>query len=118
MNEATIIQKPPQGTGREVTPLVAEDTRTFVRSFTVDSPQALYHTLLVTTTELARGVYGCSFIEARKYVEAGMFSRAAIGEKKYGERLRAFNGRDAKVDLLQELLDALNYARQVIEELP
>lgn len=118
MSEATIVQPTPQGIGREVTPLVAEDAKTFVRSFTVDTPQALYHTLLVTTTELMRGVKGCSFQAARGHVAQGVSDRAALGEAKYGERLKAFNGRDPKVDLLQELLDALNYARQIIEELP
>lgn len=118
MSESTVVQAPPKGTGREVTPLVAEDAKVFLRSFTVGTPQALYHTLLVTATELMRGVKGCSFQEARAHVAQGAIDRAALGEKKYGERLKAFNGRDAKVDLLQELLDALNYARQVIEELP
>ena len=43
-------------------------------------------------------------------------ARTASGEKKYGERLRADNGRDALLDLLQEQADAVQYGTQVIEE--
>lgn len=39
-------------------------------------------------------------------------SRVAMGEKKYGTRLKCFNGRDAALDQYQELLDGINYAGQ------
>jgi hypothetical protein len=39
-------------------------------------------------------------------------ARIRMGEKKYGSRLRAFNGRDVFTDLGQEMLDAINYAKQ------
>ena len=42
--------------------------------------------------------------------------RAAKGEKSYGERLKAFNGRDPLIDLYQELLDACMYLRQLLAE--
>lgn len=42
--------------------------------------------------------------------------RSKMGAEKYGETLRAFNGRNALVDLYQELLDATQYIRQEIEE--
>jgi hypothetical protein len=42
--------------------------------------------------------------------------RSSIGKEKYGEALRAFNGRDPMVDLYQELIDAVQYIRQAIEE--
>lgn len=42
--------------------------------------------------------------------------RMAHGIEKYGTPLQAFNGRQAIVDLYQELLDAACYARQIIEE--
>jgi hypothetical protein len=42
--------------------------------------------------------------------------RAQVGEAKYGERLTTHNGRDAELDLYQELLDAVNYSRQDLEE--
>jgi len=43
-------------------------------------------------------------------------ARNAHGLKKYGTRLQTHNGRDALVDLYEELVDATQYARQVIEE--
>ncbi len=39
-------------------------------------------------------------------------ARIRLGERKYGSRLKAFNGRSALLDLLQESLDAINYAQQ------
>ncbi len=39
-------------------------------------------------------------------------ARIRLGERKYGTRLKAFNGRSAEMDLYQEILDALNYAQQ------
>lgn len=49
-------------------------------------------------------------------VIADMKERDRIGEQRYGTRLQANNGRDALVDLYQELLDAAVYTRQLIEE--
>jgi|SRR5208337_1125085 len=40
-------------------------------------------------------------------------ARIRLGEKKYGTRLKSHNGRDAMLDLHQELCDALNYAKQL-----
>lgn len=46
-------------------------------------------------------------------------ARIRLGERKYGTRLKAFNGRVALMDLYQEVLDAINYAQQcVIEDKP
>jgi hypothetical protein len=42
--------------------------------------------------------------------------RLAFGIGKYGEPLQAFNGRNALLDMYQELLDACCYLRQVLEE--
>jgi hypothetical protein len=42
--------------------------------------------------------------------------RDQMGERKYGTRLRPFNGRDAFIDLYQELLDAIVYTTQCICE--
>lgn len=44
--------------------------------------------------------------------------RASVGHKKYGTYLQAFNGRDALMDLYQELLDASKYLRQIMVERP
>jgi len=45
-----------------------------------------------------------------------MRERDHLGRERYGTPLQAGNGRDALVDLYQELLDACCYIRQVIEE--
>lgn len=42
--------------------------------------------------------------------------RAELGRERYGERLRAHNGRDAMTDMLQELLDAVMYGAQAVIE--
>jgi hypothetical protein len=42
--------------------------------------------------------------------------RYRYGKGKYGEGLRAHNGRDPLIDLYQELLDAVLYTRQALEE--
>jgi hypothetical protein len=39
-------------------------------------------------------------------------ARIRLGERKYGTRLKAFNGRDALIDLYQEVLDGINYSQQ------
>lgn len=49
-------------------------------------------------------------------VVADMQERDRVGRERYGTPLQAHNGRDALVDLYQELLDAVVYLRQVIEE--
>ena len=43
-------------------------------------------------------------------------ARIRLGEKKYGTRLKANNGRDAMLDLYQEVLDGCNYAKQLVIE--
>lgn len=40
-------------------------------------------------------------------------ARIRLGERKYGTRLKAFNGRNAWMDAYQEALDGVNYAAQV-----
>jgi hypothetical protein len=49
-------------------------------------------------------------------VIADLEARSAQGALKYGEPLRAFNGRDALADAYQESLDQTQYLRQEIEE--
>lgn len=49
-------------------------------------------------------------------VMADIEQRAQVGEVKYGERLKAFNGRNAMVDAYQEALDLAVYLRQHLEE--
>jgi hypothetical protein len=43
-------------------------------------------------------------------------ARAALGEKKYGERLRANNGRNPLQDAFEEAADLCMYLRQRLEE--
>ena len=45
-----------------------------------------------------------------------MTARDLTGRMRYGVPLQPFNGRDALVDLYQELLDAVVYCRQAIYE--
>lgn len=49
-------------------------------------------------------------------VIADMENRKAFGLNKYGALLQANNGRDALQDLYDELMDAIVYVRQLIEE--
>lgn len=49
-------------------------------------------------------------------VIADMAERKRLGIQRYGVALQAHNGRDALVDLYQELLDACCYVRQLIEK--
>lgn len=54
--------------------------------------------------------------EIAPLVVADLQARVSAGEKKYGERLRAHNGRDALLDAYQEALDLAMYLRQAIYE--
>lgn len=49
-------------------------------------------------------------------VKADLEARALKGERTYGKRLQAFNGRDGLTDLYQEILDSAMYLRQALEE--
>ena len=49
-------------------------------------------------------------------VLADLTNRALEGKLKYGEPLKAHNGRDALQDLYEELLDAAMYIKQAMVE--
>lgn len=49
-------------------------------------------------------------------VMADLADREKHGIIKYGTTLQAFNGRNALVDLYQELIDAVQYCRQLLME--
>jgi len=49
-------------------------------------------------------------------VIADINKRDNTGLKKYGTRLQAFNGRNSILDVYEELLDAVVYTRQYMEE--
>lgn len=55
-------------------------------------------------------------IEIIELVKQDLVDRAEMGEKKYGEKLKPFNGRSALVDAYQEALDLCMYLRQAIYE--
>jgi hypothetical protein len=59
--------------------------------------------------EVARDMRGWGHAQIADDIEA----RIRMGEKKYGTRLKTHNGRNAMLDLYQEALDALNYAKQL-----
>lgn len=54
--------------------------------------------------------------EIAPLVIADIESRMKIGEERYGERLKAFNGRNALQDAYEEALDLAIYLRQAMEE--
>lgn len=51
-------------------------------------------------------------------VRADIIARARAGTVKYGMPLRTFNGRNAEMDLYQEVLDGIQYATQLWLENP
>lgn len=51
------------------------------------------------------------------YVLADLTNRALVGKEKYGEPLKILNGRSSITDLMQELYDAVMYAKQMELEL-
>jgi len=55
-------------------------------------------------------------IEIAPLVQKDIAERAKVGCKKYGEFLKANNGRNALWDAYQEALDLCMYLRQKIEE--
>lgn len=57
-----------------------------------------------------------SFTEIADKVVVDLKARETKGIANYGQSLHASNGRDALVDLYEELLDAVQYAKQVVVE--
>jgi hypothetical protein len=109
--DATRQQPPPQkGLGAEIATLVKSDAQVFINTLHIDSAQGAYQALFM----IAKYLYGD--YDYRQKIANDIEARAVMGKKKYGERLHAHNGRDARLDLRQEILDALMYCRQVIEE--
>lgn len=60
----------------------------------------------------ARGRGNPSLYDQHVLVACALRERAEMGRAKYGTYLRVNNGRNALVDLYQELLDAIMYAEQ------
>ncbi len=55
-------------------------------------------------------------VDVQSLAATDLLQRSVRGVATYGRRLYPFNGRDARGDLYEELLDAVVYARQVREE--
>ncbi len=55
-------------------------------------------------------------IDICESVRADIEQRAKIGERKYGERLRPYNGRSALLDAYEEALDLAMYLKQALVE--
>ena len=85
-NPATIKQKMPKGMGAEIFPAVLRDFKRYEQ----------WAAMPEMREELAE--------------------RVEEGIKKYGEPLKAHNGRDALIDGYQELLDAIMYFKQTLVE--
>lgn len=64
------------------------------------------------------GSAAAEFIKASGHpnVAEDLEARIAMGEKKYGTRLKTNNGRNALMDAYQEALDGINYAMQASME--
>lgn len=54
--------------------------------------------------------------EVAKFVLEDIKARVAMGEQKYGTKLKTYNGRDALWDAYQEAIDLVMYLRQEIIE--
>lgn len=52
------------------------------------------------------------------YLNSDLQERAVAGEKKYGVRLKTFNGRDALLDAYEESQDLVMYLAQALLEEP
>lgn len=73
-----------------------------------------------TVSERYDGKQPLPAVNKREYVQnlvrQDIADRLEFGIGKYGSGLQAYNGRDALQDLYDELLDAVCYLRQALEE--
>lgn len=109
-------QVPPKGTGPDIAELVKADLNSLLLPLEVEAHvmASVYERLMYFAAYLRNRLTGDGV--DRRLVAADIDARARVGEAKYGERLRAFNGRNALLDLYQEVLDIIMYSRQVIAE--
>lgn len=113
---AAVRQQLPDGDGKDVVTLVKADVQRHEHATTMAHQD--YEILLSIAFRLKREMTpAClSTPDVRAEVITDLEDRVQMGEKKYGTRLKTNNGRDVKLDLYQEILDAINYARQEIEQ--
>jgi hypothetical protein len=124
LNKATDQQVKPHGTGRDVINLAKED----VLTQPIVVPEHALQTLELWARSAAAYlkrlqledegviVYPVSIVQIARGLQEDLEGRAQLGEQRYGERLRAFNGRSALTDAYQEALDCWVYLRQNREE--
>jgi hypothetical protein len=71
---------------------------------------------LPTTSGISEDVLESLRDELPDDVFAFLEERVLMGEKKYGSRLKTFNGRDPWIDAKQEAADGIMYGRQIHNE--
>lgn len=122
MSEATAVQPTPRGSGRDIARLLAEELPTTWILPAVKGYETVELWVRSALVFMKAGQLGLApdhaiiINQLLKRIAEDVEERSKLGEERYGERLRAFNGRDPKVDAYQELLDAAQYLRQRREE--
>lgn len=123
--DAVSQQQTPQGKGREIVPLIISELPSMVfwapdnGLATVEqwlASSAVFLKSLLEKEKFAIGNVPADPVTLGQKIIADLEARVEMGKKKYGEPLRAFNGRDAILDAYQETLDGWNYVRQKREE--
>jgi hypothetical protein len=123
-------QPTPTGEGEDVSTLVIADLenpdmREAVKRFRCATLYETYLALIaiaydlrlkLSEDELDNDVSAENPHSVFRAMQADIIRRVMGGEKKYGTRLKTFNGRSAVLDLYQEVADAINYNRQKLQE--
>jgi len=114
-------QPRPKGKGVDVALLVHADIQNLHMLLGERSPlepllTRIYLNLLHAAIDLRLDMEGGTGANGPALLSLDIEARIELGRQRYGERLTSHNGRDAKMDLLQELYDGINYARQEIFE--
>jgi len=115
-------QPQPKGKGVDVASLVHADIQNLHMLLGERSPlepllTRIYLNLLHAAIDLRLSMMsGAEGAAAATLLRLDIEARIESGRQKYGERLTSHNGRNAPMDLYQELLDAVVYARQCIVE--
>lgn len=126
MNEATDQQVKPCGTGRDITELVKNDvfTRRFLHPENLDFVETWARSIARYLKDLQLRQVNPEFkgtdvewdFKVDQALRDDLEARAQMGEQKYGERLKAHNGRNFLVDAYQEAVDLWEYLRQGREQ--
>lgn len=119
MSDTNFTQPMPHGTGRRIAPLFKQYL--LDPEITLNAPRSWEDLRDMVTQCICfvireRAGRAMPYSEVLRVAAEMVDEREELGVKKYGEGLRADNGRDCMLDELQELLDAGMYATQKIEE--